>query len=159
MSGFAVSLGAIVGHILPLSCVVLGAGESLHDGCIEGLVCFQQWFIDCFVFSIESDPLRIVKVSLSLSTPKVEAVPGEQEKFIDELKKVTSCNRCGAIGHWEEDCSQPARGRKKRSTLQRAKEKVVGSGERNLTARDEEVHRTTRLWRSTTMVRKIKRHI
>ena len=29
-------------------------------------------------------------------------------KSIDELK-VTPCNRCGAIGHWEEDCTQPAR--------------------------------------------------
>ena len=36
-------------------------------------------------------------------------------KSIDELKKVTPCNRCGAIGHWEEDCTQPARSRKKRS--------------------------------------------
>ena len=43
--------------------------------------------------------------------------------------------------------------------LQRAKEKVVGSGEKNLMARGEEVHRTTRLWRSTKMVRKLKRHI
>ena len=43
--------------------------------------------------------------------------------------------------------------------LQRAKEKVVGSREENLMARDEEVHRTTRLWRSTMMVRKLKRHI
>ena len=25
------------------------------------------------------------------------------------------CNRCGVIGHWEEDCTQPARSRKKRS--------------------------------------------
>ena len=30
-------------------------------------------------------------------------------KSIDELKKVTPCNRCGAIGHWEEDCTQPGR--------------------------------------------------
>ena len=36
-------------------------------------------------------------------------------KSIDELNKVTPCNRCGAIGHWEEDCTQPARSRKKRS--------------------------------------------
>ena len=28
-------------------------------------------------------------------------------KSIEELKKVTSCNRCGAIRHWQEDCSQP----------------------------------------------------
>ena len=80
-------------------------------------------------------------------------------KSIDELKKVTPCNRCGAIGHWEEDCTQPARSRKKRSPPQKAREKVVGSGEKNLMARDEEVHRTTRLWRSTMMVRKLKRHI
>ena len=33
-------------------------------------------------------------------------------KSIDELKKVTPCNRYGAIGHWEEDCTQPARSRK-----------------------------------------------
>ena len=80
-------------------------------------------------------------------------------KSIKEFKKVTSCNRCGAIGHWEEDGTQPARSRKKRSPLQRTKEKVVGSGERNLMAKDEEVHRTTRWWRSTKMVGKIKRHI
>ena len=43
--------------------------------------------------------------------------------------------------------------------LQRAKEKVVGSGERNLKVKDVEIHRTTRLWRSTTMVWKTKRHI
>ena len=39
------------------------------------------------------------------------------------LKKVTSCNRCGAIGHWEEDCSQPARSRKKRSPSAKGKGK------------------------------------
>ena len=79
-------------------------------------------------------------------------------KSIDELKKVTSCNRCGAIGHWEEDCSQPARSRKKKSPPQRAKEKVVGSGERNLMAKDEEFQ-TIPMWRSTTMVRRLTRHI
>ena len=79
-------------------------------------------------------------------------------KSIDELKKVTPCNRCGAIGHWEEDCTQPARSRKKRSPSAKAREKVVGSGEENLMVRDE-VLRTTLLWRSTTMVRKLKRHI
>ena len=35
-------------------------------------------------------------------------------KSIGELKKVTSCNRFGNVGHWEEDCSQLARSRKKR---------------------------------------------
>ena len=44
-------------------------------------------------------------------------------KSIDELKKVTSCNRCGAIGHREEDCSQPARSRKKRSPSAKGKGK------------------------------------
>ena len=57
-------------------------------------------------------------------------------KSIDELKKVTSCNRCGAIGHWEEVCTQPARSRKKRSpsakgkgkSLQFRREKSDGKG-------------------------------
>ena len=44
-------------------------------------------------------------------------------KSIEELKKVTSCNRCGAIGHWEEDCSQPATSRKKRSASSKGKGK------------------------------------
>ena len=42
-------------------------------------------------------------------------------KSIDELKKVTTCNRCGAVGHWEEDCTQPVRSRKKRSTSAKGK--------------------------------------
>ena len=44
-------------------------------------------------------------------------------KSIDELKKVTPCNRCGAIGHWEEDCTQPARSRKKKSPSAKGKGK------------------------------------
>ena len=44
-------------------------------------------------------------------------------KSIDELKKVTPCNRCGAIGHWKEDCTQPVRSRKKRSPSAKGKGK------------------------------------
>ena len=44
-------------------------------------------------------------------------------KSIDELKKVTTCNRCGAMGHWEEDCTQPVRSRKKRSPSAKGKRK------------------------------------
>ena len=80
-------------------------------------------------------------------------------KSIDELKKVTTCNRCGAIGHWEEDCSQPARSRKGDPPPQKAEEKVVGPGEKNLMVRDVEVLQTTPLWRSATVVRRLKRHI
>ena len=47
--------------------------------------------------------------------PKGGGRAGSTGKSIDELKKVTPCNRCGAIGHWREDCTQPARSRKKRS--------------------------------------------
>ena len=63
-------------------------------------------------------------------------------KSIEELKKVTSCNRCGAIGHWEEDCSQPARSRKKRSPSAKSKGKsrrfriveVYNDGSKNQTS-------------------------
>ena len=74
-------------------------------------------------------------------------------KSIDELKKVTPCNRCGAIGplgrRLHTACQKP---KKRDFFCKRVKEKVVGSEERNLMARDEEVHRTNRLWRSTMMV-------
>ena len=43
-------------------------------------------------------------------------------KSIDELKKVTPCNRC-AIGHWEEDCTLLARSRKKISSSAKGKGK------------------------------------
>ena len=81
-------------------------------------------------------------------------------RSIDELKKVTPCNRCGAIGHREEDCTQLVRSRTKRSSSAKGKGKSRRfSREKNLMVRDEEVHRTTRLWRSTVMVRKLKRQI
>ena len=44
-------------------------------------------------------------------------------KPIDELEKVMPCNRCGAIGHWKEVCTQPARSRKKRSPSAKGKGK------------------------------------
>ena len=72
---------------------------------------------------------------------------------------MTLCKRCGAIGHWEEDCTHNLSEAERRDLPpQRAKEKVVGSSEENLMVRDE-VLRTIRLWRSTMMVRKLKRHI
>ena len=57
------------------------------------------------------------------STQKVEARARSTGKSIDELRKVTPCNRCGAIGHWEEECTQPARSRKKRSPSAKGKGK------------------------------------
>ena len=53
-------------------------------------------------------------------------------KSIDELKKVTPCNRCGSIGHWEEDCTQPARSRKKRSLLYKGQRKKSSVQERKI---------------------------
>ena len=64
-------------------------------------------------------------------------------KSIDELKNVTPCNRCGAIGHWEEDCTQRARSRKKTHASAKGKGKS----------------RRFRREKSTMMVRKLKRHI
>ena len=82
-------------------------------------------------------------------------------KSIGELKKVTSCNRCGAIGHWEEDSSQLARSRKKISPSAKGKgksrrfrrEKSDGKG------RGGSSNYPICGGRSTTTVRKIKRHI
>ena len=76
-------------------------------------------------------------------------------KSIDELKKATPCNRCGAIGHWEEDCTQLVRSRKKRSPA-----KCKGKSRRFRRGKSD-VNRTSnyRLWRSTMMVRKPKRHM
>ena len=55
--------------------------------------------------------------------PKGGGRAGSTGKSIDELKKVTPCNRCGAIGHWEEDCTQPARSRKKIASSAKGKGK------------------------------------
>ena len=77
----------------------------------------------------------------------------EHRKSIEEKKKVTPCNPCGAIGHLDEDCTQPARSRKKRSTSTKGKGKKSSVQEKNLMPRCEEVHPTTRLWRSAMMVR------
>ena len=46
-----------------------------------------------------------------------------------------------------------------RRLLTACQKPLVGSRERDLMAKDGEVHRTTRLWKSTMMVRKIKRHL
>ena len=45
--------------------------------------------------------------------PKCGGRARSTRKSIVELKKVTPCNRCGAIGPWGEDCTHPARSRKK----------------------------------------------
>ena len=126
--------------------------------------CSEQW---CGLDGQEQEALtslRDARKKLQHATksrrfcPKGGGRARSRGKSIDVLKKVTPCNRCGAIGQWEEDCTQLARSRKKRSPLQKEKEKVVGSGEESLMARDD-VPRTSRLRRSTMMVRKLKSHI
>ena len=77
--------------------------------------------------------LRDVRKKLQHATKSRRFYPGggrarRTGKSIHELMKVTPCNRCGVIGYWEEDCTQLAKSRKKRSPF--AKEKVVGSGEK-----------------------------
>ena len=53
-------------------------------------------------------------------------------KSINELKKVTPCNRCGAIGHWEEDHTQPAKSRNKRSPSRKGQRKKSSVQEREI---------------------------
>ena len=53
---------------------------------------------------------------------------------IDELKKVTPCNRCGAIGHWESEADRrdpSAKGKGKSRRLRRGKSDGRGRGSSN----------------------------
>ena len=43
-----------------------------------------------------------------------ELVTWNRSKFIQVLKKVTTCNRCGAFDHWEDEC--PHKGHRWRSS-------------------------------------------
>ena len=43
-----------------------------------------------------------------------ERVMLNRSKSIQELKKVTTCDRCGALGHWEDEC--PLKGHRRRSS-------------------------------------------
>ena len=88
--------------------------------------CSEQWYeLD----GQEQEALRDARKKLQHATksrrfyPKGGGRARSTGKSIDELKKVTPCNRCGAIGHWEEDCTQPARSRKERSTSANGKGK------------------------------------
>ena len=55
--------------------------------------------------------------------PKVGGRTSSTGKSIDDKNKVTTCNRCGAIGHWEENCTKPVRSRMKRSLSAKGKGK------------------------------------
>ena len=79
--------------------------------------CSEQWYELDGQEQEALISLRDARKKLHHATQSRRFYPkGGTGKSIDELKKVTPCNRCGAIGHWEEDCSQLARSRKKRST-------------------------------------------
>ena len=52
-----------------------------------------------------------------------ERVTSNRSKSIQGLKKVTTCNRCGALGHWEDECLQ--RWHRRRSS---ASDRSNGSG-------------------------------
>ena len=122
--------------------------------------CSEQWYELDDQEQEALISLRDARKKLQHATKLRKFYPKGGGKSIEQLKKVKS--RCGAIGHWEEDCSQPARSRKKRSPSAKGKRKsrrFRRERERNLMVKDVEVHRTTRLWKSTTVVRKIIRHI
>ena len=52
-----------------------------------------------------------------------ERVMVNRSKSIQELKKVTTCDRCGALGHWEDEC--PLKGHRRRSS---PSDRSIGSG-------------------------------
>ena len=129
--------------------------------------CSEQWYELDGQEQEALISLRDARKKLTSTCDKIEEILPKRQwpcrstgKSIDELKKVTPCNRCGAIGHWEQDCTQPARSRKKRSFPQKAKETVVvGSGEEKSDGKGRGSSNCPPLWRSTTMVRRLKRHI
>ena len=86
---------------------------------------------------------------------------GSTGKSIDELKKVTPCNRCGAIGLTGKKIVYRLReNRKKRSLFaKRRREQVVVSGEENLMEKDEEFQTIPLMEVYITMVRRLTRHI
>ena len=84
--------------------------------------CSQQWYELDGQEQETLISLRDARKKLQHATqsrrfyPKVGGRARSTGRSIDKLKKVTPCNKCGAIGRWEEDCTRPARSRKKRST-------------------------------------------
>ena len=91
--------------------------------------CAEQWYELDGQEQEALDSLRDARKKLQHATksrrfyPKGGGGARSTGKSIDELKKVTPCNRCGAIGHLEEVCTQPARSREKRSPSAKGKGK------------------------------------
>ena len=127
----------------------------------QSQICSKQWYELDDQEQEALISLRDVRKKLQHATksrrfyPECGGRASSTEKYIDELKNVTSCNRCGAIGQIAHNFSEAAR---RDHPLQREKESRR-LGRQNLMVKDVEVHQTTRLWKSTTKVRKIKRHI
>ena len=75
--------------------------------------CSEQWYdLDCQeqegLISLRHARKKLQHATKSKGGSRARSTG----KSIDELK---TRNRCGAIGHWEAECTQPARSRKKRS--------------------------------------------